>query len=347
MKPWSKFVLGSSLAVSLFSGAASAADNELYFYNWSEYIPTEVLEEFTEETGIKVIYSTYESNESMYAKLKTHPEGYDLVVPSTYYVAKMRKEGMLQKVDKTKLSHFDGLDPNNLNKPFDPNNEYSIPYIWGATGIGVNTDVMEKSSVHAWADLWNPEYEGQLLMMDDAREFFHIALTKLGYSANTTDPKEIEAAYKELQKIMPNVLVFNSDFPANPYMAGEVALGMLWNGSAYIARSEGAPVDIVWPEEGAIFWMDNLAIPANAENAEAAHKMIDFLLRPENAAKLAIEIGYPTPVKAAYPLLPKSFKDDQSVYPPQDVMEKGEWQSSVGEANVLYEEYFQKLKAGQ
>lgn len=124
-------------------------------------------------------------------------------------------------------------------------------------------------------------------------------------------------------------------------MAGEVALGMLWNGSAYIARSEGAPVDIVWPEEGAIFWMDNLAIPANAENAEAAHKMIDFLLRPENAAKLAIEIGYPTPVKAAYPLLPKSFKDDPSVYPPQDVMEKGEWQSSVGEANVLYEEYFQ------
>ncbi|KXF80575.1 extracellular solute-binding protein [Enterovibrio coralii] len=347
MKPWSKFVLGSSLAVSLLSNTALAADNELYFYNWSEYIPTEVLEEFTEETGIKVIYSTYESNESMYAKLKTHPEGYDLVVPSTYYVQKMRDEGMLQKIDKSKLSNFDGLDPNQLNKPFDPNNEYSVPYIWGATGIGVNTDIIEKSSVHSWADLWNPEYEGQLLMMDDAREFFHIALRKLGYSANTQNPEEIKAAYEELKKIMPNVLVFNSDFPANPYMAGEVALGMLWNGSAYIARSEGAPVDIVWPKEGAIFWMDSLAIPATAKNVDAAHKMIDFLLRPENAAKLAIEIGYPTPVKAAYPLLPKSFKDDPSVYPPQDVMESGEWQGSVGKANVLYEEYFQKLKAGQ
>ncbi|EOD80674.1 ABC transporter, periplasmic spermidine putrescine-binding protein PotD [Grimontia indica] len=346
MKPWSKFVLGSALSFSLFSHAA-IAEEELYFYNWSEYIPTEVLEQFTEETGIKVIYSTYESNESMYAKLKTHPEGYDLVVPSTYYVKKMRDEGMLQKIDKSKLSHFDGLDPNNLNKPFDPDNQYSIPYIWGATGIGVNTDFIEKDSVSSWADLWSPNYEGQLLMMDDAREFFHIALTKLGYSANTTNPEEIKAAYEELKKIMPNVLVFNSDFPANPYMAGEVALGMLWNGSAYIARSEGAPVDIVWPEEGAIFWMDSLAIPATAKNVDAAHKMIDFLLRPENAAKLAIEIGYPTPVKAAYPLLPKAFKDDPSVYPPQDVMEKGEWQSSVGEANVLYEEYFQKLKAGQ
>ncbi|MDD1791586.1 extracellular solute-binding protein [Enterovibrio makurazakiensis] len=347
MKLWSKFVLGSSLAFSLFSHAAVSAENELYFYNWSEYIPTEVLEEFTEETGIKVIYSTYESNESMYAKLKTHPEGYDLVVPSTYYVKKMRDEGMLQPIDKSKLSHFAGLDPNNLNKPFDPNNDYSIPYIWGATGIGVNTDVLEKDSVSSWADLWSPDYEGQLLMMDDAREFFHIALTKLGYSANTTNPEEIKQAYEELKKIMPNVLVFNSDFPANPYMAGEVALGMLWNGSAYIARSEGAPVDIVWPEEGAIFWMDNLAIPATAKNADSAHQMINFLLRPEIAARLAIEIGYPTPVKAAYPLLPKAFKDDPSVYPPQEVMEKGEWQSSVGEANVLYEEYFQKLKAGQ
>ncbi|WP_407333119.1 extracellular solute-binding protein [Enterovibrio sp. 27052020O] len=347
MKPWSKFVLGSSLAFSLFSNAAVSAEKELYFYNWSEYIPTEVIEEFTQETGIKVIYSTYESNESMYAKLKTHPDGYDLVVPSTYYVKKMRDEGMLQPIDKTKLSNFDGLDPNNLNKPFDPNNEYSIPYIWGATGIGVNTDFIEKDSVHSWADLWSPDYKGQLLMMDDAREFFHIALTKLGFSANTTDPEEIKQAYEELKKIMPNVLVFNSDFPANPYMAGEVALGMLWNGSAYIARSEGAPVDIVWPEEGAIFWMDNLAIPATAKNADSAHKMIDFLLRPEIAARLAIEIGYPTPVKAAYPLLPKAFKDDPSIYPPQDVMEKGEWQSSVGEANVLYEQYFQKLKAGQ
>ncbi|WP_158146558.1 extracellular solute-binding protein [Vibrio fluvialis] len=340
----SKLYAGALCAATLFTTNAMAEDQELYFYNWSEYIPNEVLEDFTKETGIKVIYSTYESNESMYAKLKTQGSGYDLVVPSTYFVSKMRKEGMLREIDKSKLSHFADLDPNYLNKPFDPDNKYSIPYIWGATGIGINTDMLDKSSVKNWGDLWDAKWEGQLMMMDDAREVFHIALTKLGYSPSTTDPKEIEAAYHELKKLMPNVLVFNSDFPANPYLAGEVSLGMLWNGSAYMAREEGAPIEIIWPEKGTIFWMDSLAIPAGAKNVEAAHKMIDFLLRPENAAKIALEIGYPTPVKTAYKLLPAEFANDPNVFPPQSVMDNGVWQDEVGEAAALYEEYFQKLK---
>nr|WP_086938642.1 extracellular solute-binding protein [Thaumasiovibrio occultus] len=336
----------SALAAALLvSASAMAADNELYFYNWSEYIPAEVLADFQEETGIKVIYSTYESNETMYARLKTHGTGYDLVVPSTYYVSKMRSEGMLQKIDQSKLSHFAELDPNFLNKTFDPSNDYSIPYIWGATGIGVNRDMIDAEGVTSWADLWNDEYAGQLMMMDDAREFFHIALHKLGYSSNTTNPDEINAAYEELKSLMPNVLVFNSDFPANPYMAGETPLGMLWNGSAYMARQDGANIDIIWPEDGAIFWMDSLAIPAGAQNVEAAHKMIDFLLRPENAAKIAMEIGYPTPVKSAHQMLPEDFRNDPAIFPPQEVMDKGEWQDSVGEANVQYEELFQRLKA--
>ncbi|QTG88428.1 extracellular solute-binding protein [Vibrio furnissii] len=340
----SKLYAGALCAATLFTTNAIADDQQLYFYNWSEYIPNEVLEDFTKETGIKVIYSTYESNESMYAKLKTQGSGYDLVVPSTYFVSKMRKEGMLREIDKSKLSHFSDLDPNYLNKPFDPDNKYSIPYIWGATGIGINTDMLDKSSVKNWGDLWDAKWEGQLMMMDDAREVFHIALSKLGYSPNTTDPKEIEAAYHELRKLMPNVLVFNSDFPANPYLAGEVSLGMLWNGSAYMAREEGAPIEIIWPEQGTIFWMDSIAIPAGAKNVEAAHKMIDFLLRPENAAKIALEIGYPTPVKTAYNLLPAEFANDPNVFPPQSVMDSGVWQDEVGEAAALYEEYFQKLK---
>ncbi|MDW6004045.1 extracellular solute-binding protein [Vibrio mangrovi] len=340
-----KFYAGILSTAALFSGYSMASDDqELYFYNWSEYIPNEVLQDFTKETGIKVIYSTYESNETMYAKLKTQGSGYDLVVPSTYFVSKMRKEGMLQPIDKTQLSNFDGLDPNYLNKSFDPNNSYSIPYIWGATGIGVNTDVVDKSTLHKWDDLWDSKWKGQLLLMDDAREVFHIALSKLGYSPNTTNPDEIKAAYETLKQLIPNVLVFNSDFPANPYIAGEVSLGMLWNGSAYMARQEGAPIDIVWPEKGAIFWMDSLAIPSGAKNVEAAHKMINFLLRPENAAKIALEIGYPTPVKAAYKLLPGEFANDPNIFPPQSVMDNGTWQDEVGDANRLYEEYFQKLK---
>lgn len=346
MKNWSKSLLCGLFAITL-SANIFAADEKLYFYNWSEYIPSSLLEEFTKETGIKVIYSTYEANETMYAKLKTQGKGYDLVVPSTYFISKMRKEKMLQEIDKSKLSNFKYLDKNYLNKSFDPNNKYSVPYIWGATGIGINLDTVDANTIKSWDDLWDPKWVGQLMMIDDAREFFHIALVRLGFSPNTTNPDEIKAAYQELTKLMPNVLLFNSDFPANPFLAEETPLGMLWNGSAYVARQEGGNIGIIWPEKGTVFWMDSLAIPVNAENTEAAHKMINFLLKPENAAQIALEIGYPTPVEAAYPLLPKEFAQDPRIFPPQEVMDSGFWQDEVGEANVIYEEYFQKLKVQQ
>lgn len=348
MNSWSlKLIAAGALALGL--NAAQADDGKtLYFYNWTEYVPPGLLEQFTKETGIKVIYSTYESNETMYAKLKTYKEGaYDLVVPSTYYVAKMRNEGMLQKIDKSKLSNFHNLDPNLLNKPFDPNNDYSIPYIWGATAIGINGDVIDPASITGWADFWKPEYKGSLLLTDDAREVFQIALRKLGYSANTTNPKEIEAAYQELRKLMPNVATFNSDNPANPYMEGEVNLGMIWNGSAWVARQAGTPVELIWPKEGGIFWMDSLAIPANAKNPAGAIKLINFLLRPEVAKEVAETIGYPTPNLAARKLLSKGIANDKTLYPDDKVIEQGEWQNDVGDASRLYETLFQKLKAGR
>lgn len=347
MKKWSRHLLAAG-ALALVIGSAQANDNKtLYFYNWTEYVPPGLLEQFTKETGIKVIYSTYESNETMYAKLKTYKDGaYDLVVPSTYFVDKMRKEGMIQKIDKAKLTNFSNLDPEMLNKSFDPNNEYSIPYIWGATAIGVNADEMDPKSISRWADLWKPEYKQSLLLTDDAREVFQVALRKLGYSGNTTDPKEIEAAYHELQKLMPNVAAFNSDNPANPYMEGEVNVGMVWNGSAYVARQEGTPLDIVWPEEGGIFWMDNLSIPANAKNVDGALQLINFLLRPEIAQQVAETIGYPTPNLAARKLLPPEVSGDKSLYPDPAVIEAGEWQNDVGDASMLYESYYQKLKTG-
>ena len=348
MKTWRYWLTAGALAAGLSTAQASDDSKTLYFYNWTEYVPPGLLEQFTKETGIKVIYSTYESNETLYAKLKTWKDGaYDLIVPSTYFVAKMRNEGMIQKIDKSALSNFHNLDPNLLDKPFDPNNDYSIPYIWGATAIGVNSDAIDPKSVTRWADLWKPEYKQSLLMTDDAREVFQVALRKLGLSGNSTDPKEIEAAYNELRKLMPNVLTFNSDNPGNPYMEGEVNLGMVWNGSAYVARQAGTPLQIVWPEEGGIFWMDSLAIPANAKNKAGALKLINFLLRPDVAAKVAETIGYPTPNLAAKKLLPAEVANDPSLYPPEAVIQKGEWQNDVGEASVLYETLFQKLKAGR
>ncbi|OTA16896.1 spermidine/putrescine ABC transporter substrate-binding protein [Xenorhabdus vietnamensis] len=350
MKKWFYLLAAGMMALSIGSVNAAAANDgkTLYFYNWTEYVPPGLLNQFTKETGIKVIYSTYESNESMYTKLKTYKDGaYDLVVPSTYFVSKMSKEGMLQKIDTSKLSNFHNLDPNLLHKSFDPNNDYSIPYIWGATAIGVNRDTIDPKNLSAWADFWQPKYKSSLVLTDDAREVFQMALLKLGHSGNTTDPKEIEAAYQELRKLMPNVLAFNSDNPANPFMEGEVDIGMMWTGSAYVARQAGTPVDIIWPKEGGIFWMDSLAIPANAKNVDGAMKLINFLLRPEIAAQVAEKIGYPTPNLEAKKLLPKEMAEDKSLYPDEAVIQKGEWQNDVGNASILYEEYFQKLKASQ
>ncbi|MEL6116956.1 extracellular solute-binding protein [Photobacterium sp. SP02] len=343
MKKWSAFLASAACAATLVSGSVNAADEELVFMNWGPYISTELREQFTKETGIKVIYSTYESNETMYAKLKAHPEGYDLVVPSTYFVAKMRDEGMLQKIDKSKLSNFKNLDQNYLNKPFDPNNEYSIPHVLGITGLAVNTEMYDPADFDSWEDLWDPKYRGQLMLMDDTREVHHIALKILGYSGNTTDPKQIAEAYEKLKELMPNVLVFNSDNPAAPYMAGEVGLGMLWNGSAAAAQREGLPIELVWPKEGGIYWVDNLSITSNAKNIEAAHKMIDFLLRPDVAAKISEETGYLTGVEASN----AKYKDNPTLFPPKEELERGEFQNAVGDANILYEENFLKLKAGQ
>ncbi|SQC42152.1 ABC transporter [Klebsiella pneumoniae] len=194
---------------------------------------------------------------------------------------------------------------------------------------------------------WKPEYKSSLLLTDDAREVFQMALRKLGYSGNTTDPKEIEAAYNELKKLMPNVAAFNSDNPANPYMEGEVNLGMVWNGSAYVARQAGTPLEVIWPKEGGIFWMDSLSIPANAKNVDGALKLINFLLRPDVAKQVAETIGYPTPNLAARKMLSPAVANDKSLYPDAATIEKGEWQNDVGSASAIYEEYYQKLKAGR
>ncbi|GLP96101.1 extracellular solute-binding protein [Paraferrimonas sedimenticola] len=335
-------------AALLMSWSATAKDDTIYFYNWSEYIPPGLMEEFTKETGIKVVYTTYDSNEAMYAKLKLlNGEGYDLVVPSTYFVSKMANEGLLQKLDKSKLSNFKHLDPSLLDQPYDPENQYSLPYIWGATGIGVNSDEIDPASITSWADLWNPEYADSIMLMNDVREVFHIALVLNGHSGNSTDEKEIEQAYERLKPLVKNVLVYNSDTPSLPYLAGETSIGMLWNGSAYAAKQEDPAITMVYPKEGAIFWVDNIAIPAGAKNVEGAHKLINFLLRPDIAAKVAEEIGYPSPNKTAKELMPADFANDPVVYPSAEVIANGEFQNDIGEAALIYDKYWQKLRAGQ
>lgn len=336
-------------ALLAFSAAAFGADKVLYLYNWSEYMPESVLESFEKETGIKVVYTTFDSNEAMYAKLRLvdKKNSYDLVVPSTYYVSKMRKEGLLAPLDKKKLAGFDKLDPKLLNRFFDPGNEYSVPYLWGSTGIALNTDKVKAGSVTRWADLWRPEFKDRLLLTNDMREVFHVGLRVLGYSGNSTNAQEIEAAYKKLTTLVPNVRVYDSEAPRMPYLEGETDAGMIWNGEAFQAHGENPAIEYVYPAEGAALWMDNLVIPKNARNVDNAYKFISFILRPEVGKAISEEIGYATPNLASLALLDESLRSNRTVYPSAIDLKNTEFQVDVGDAIKVYEKYWELLKAGR
>ncbi len=337
-----------SAALLLCAGSAMA-NGKVVVYNWSEYIEESVLTEFTKATGIEVEYSTFDSNEVMYSKLKLQKgAGYDVIVPSTYYISKMAREGLLQPLDKSKLPELGNLDPALLDKPYDPGNQYSVPYFWGSTAISYNKQLIDGSQLNSWRDLWKPAFKGQLLLTNDVREVFHMALRLNGHSGNSSDPEEIRQAYELLKSVIPNVLVFNSEAPREPYLSGDVNVGMNWNGEVMMANEEDEVLGYVYPKEGAVFWVDSFAIPVGAANVDNAHAFINFLLTAEIAKANAEYTGYSTPNLAAKALLDESLRNNPVVFPPKAAIEAGEFHQDIGdEAIGLMNEYWQKLKAGQ
>lgn len=338
----------STTSLTAASNTTAKRGKTVNIYNWTEYISDQVLKDFTKETGIDVIYSTFDSNEAMYAKLKLmNGSGeYDVAFPGTDFVDKMRKENMLEPLDHQKLSNFHHLASTFINAPFDPNNGFSIPYLWGSSGIAVNTRHIDKNHIHSWNDLWHPDYEGRVMLMNDIRDVFTMSLLTLGYSGSTRDPNQIKQAYEKLTKLMPNVRTFNSDAPRMPFMEGETYLGLAWNGEVIMAQDQGMPeLDFVYPDEGAILWMDNMVIPKNAKNREAAYQFIDFILRPQNAAKISQEIGYGSPNEAAKQFMPAKLAHNPIVYPPASLLKHALFREDVGDATMaIYQQYWDKLK---
>ncbi|OIN04307.1 extracellular solute-binding protein [Oceanisphaera psychrotolerans] len=340
-----------ALVVAATLPAIAHAQDRLSVYAWAEYLPDDVLQAFTEETGVKVDYASFDSNEALYAKLKLlqtskASESYDLIFPSSYMLSKMAREGMLQPLDKNKLPHFSQLDDSMLDKDFDPGNRYSMPYAFGSTAIAVNRDDLADAEVKSWQDLWDSRWQGQLMLTDDIRESFQMALLTLGYSANSREPAEIEAAYQKLVPLQDNVLLYNSDNPRMPYVTGETSLGLLWSDQAYKTQQDGIALEYVYPEEGAIFWVDSAAIPADARSVDAAHQFLDFLMRPEIAAQIIQELGIAVPNKGAKPLLPAEVATSPVLFPSSEVVGKGHFQDDLGDETLaIYEEYWVKLRS--
>lgn len=325
------------------------ASPTLHIYNWSEYMPSQIIENFEKETGIQVDYHTFESNEDMYSHVvdEGHLTEYDLIVPSTYYVDKMADEGLLDPIDTAQLSNLHQLDPI-WQKIHDNNNisTYSVPYLWGTTGIGVNSRSVDAQQVTRWADLWNADFAGRVMLTKDMREVFGMALMTLGYSSNSTNPEEIKAAYHKLQSLMPNVATFESREARVPYLTEKTDVGMIWNGEVFMANNEGMEtLQYRYPEEGALLWVDSFAIPKDAKHSDAAYRFINFVLRAENAQIISRELGYATPNMGARLFMPDSTKTNPTIYPTGTVIDNAQLQLDVGEeALAVYKDYWSKLQ---
>lgn len=332
----------AGLADRVFA-APAGLDKELNMFNWTEYLPQSVIDGFEKEFGVKVNYDTYSSNEEMQAKLQAGASGYDIVVPSDYMVNVLIKQGLLEPLSKAEIPNLKNVGQEFLDQPFDPGNRYTVPYMWGTTGLAVNSEKV-KEPITSFNDLWNPKFKGRIVLLDDSREVIGMALKALGYSRNSTDPKQLEASKKKLQELMPLVKAFDSDSPKSLLLSGEVWLGLVWSGEAALANQENPHIVYVLPKEGGGRWQDNLAIPKGARHKRTAEVFINYLLRPEVSAELSQAFPYGNPNVVSHKLTPPEILKNPASYPPSDMLGKAEWLKDVGSATVLYDRIWTEVK---
>ncbi len=333
------------LAFLLFAPLSFAVSNSLNVYTWADFLPPYVIQQFEKETGITVYVTEYENNETLYAKLKIAKNpNYDVVFPSSYFMPKLLKAKLLQKLDKKSLPNFKHLDPQFTNQIFDPNNIYSVPYLWTTVGIIVNKRYFDPHKITYWKDFWKPEFENKILLLDEARDVSSLALFVLGYSPNDKDPKHIKEAFDLLIKLLPNVRLFNTATIPNVYIDEDITIGMAWSGEAYHGIQENPDLVYIYPQEGFPISLDCIAIPANAQNTQNALTFINFLLRPDIAAQLTIHTGGGTPNLSARKLLPQQIRENPVINPSTEILKRAKFQLDLEEANVIYEKYWENLK---
>lgn len=315
------FLLSSTMLVGC--GGSKASNEVLNIYNVGDYIDEDLISKFEDETGIKVVYETYDTNEAMYQKVKSGSSKYDLIFPSDYMVEKMVEEDMLQEIDYNNIPNYKNINEDFKKADYDKEDKYSVPYLWGTFGILYNKTIV-KENVDSWDILWNEKYSGQIQMLDSVRDSVGIALKKLGYSMNSTNPKEIEEAKKELMKQKPLVQAYVNDEGKDRLVAEEAAMGIVYSGDALTLIESNPNLAYATPKEGTNKWVDAMCIPKVAENKKEAEQFINFMLEPENAKQNVDYIGYSTPNDAAKKILDPKMKNSKIAYPSTDVLDKSE-----------------------
>lgn len=326
------------------SQGASGTDT-LNIFNWGDYIDPELLEQFEEESGYRVVYETFDSNESMYTKVQQGGTAYDLTIPSEYMIERMIEEDLVLPMDHSKITGLDNIDSEFLDQPFDPDNQYSIPYFWGTLGIVYNEQMVNEEDITSWSDLWNPEFRESILFIDGAREVIGIGLQTQGYSLNSKNDEELNEAFELLRGLAPNAKALVADEIKMYMIQEEAPVAVTFSGEAADMMWENESLHYILPEEGSNLWFDNMVIPKTAQNTEAAYAFINFMLQPEVAAQNADYIGYSTPNKAAMDLLPEETTEDEQFYPSAETVEKLEVYEDLGPEYIeKYNDLFLEFK---
>lgn len=325
---------------------------ELNLFVWTEYIPIEWKDCFELVYGVQINHDEYSSNEEMYAKLSAGGSTYDLVQPTDYIIGLMIRQGMLQKLDKAKLP-MSSFDPNYLDLPFDPGNEYTIPYQAGADALIYNADAVPNPPA-SYADLWNPEYAGRMVFLDDSRVIIGMTLLTLGYDVNTTDPAQLEEAKNKLAELVPNVKLFDSDSPKTALIAGDVDLGITWTGEAFTAQQENPAFTFVYPTEGTILWQDNWAMPTGAPHPDAAYAWINYTMQGDMFWLMLRDFPYINPSTAALEYAKANQTELYDAYigstitnMPAEAIAAGHRIEDVGDATPLYDQIWTEIKGGE
>ena len=281
--------------------------------NYGENIAEGIIEEFEEKYNVKVNYKTFDDMETMYIEVASGKTNWDAVLVADYMADRMIKEGLLQKIDKENIQNLKEMNESDMGQPYDLNNDYTVPYMNGTIGIIYNKDLVSEK-VDSWDIMWNEKYKKQIFVLDAQRDAIGMALKKLGYSLNTTNEKELEEAKNLLIEQKPLVLKYGADEVKDLMTSGEASIAMIWSGEGLTLADENENLEYVIPKEGANYWLDSWAIPANANDKETAEKFINFVSGKDNAYKIAEEIGYTTPNKLAMEEQPEEVKKIMKVH---------------------------------
>jgi spermidine/putrescine-binding protein len=332
-------------------------DGDLDLYNWSEYIDPDLITTFEAEFEVTVNESFYDSNEAMLPQIESGGNDYDLVVPSDYTVTIMSEESLIIALNKDAIPNLSNLDPAFTGLPYDENDEYSVPYQWGTSGIGYSYDVVPEDWEASWEIIFDPDFapdvSGSISLLNDPRETMGIALKYLGYSINTTDQAELDEAVELLKGIKDRVKLFDSDQFEDLLVSGETTVAHGWSGDFFAAFDEAsgdeydAYEDFGYgiPKEGAVAWVDTMAIPITADAPCTAHTFINFLLDPENGAALTNFNFYASPNAASEPFVDPEILEDETIYPPAEVFERLEFLADTGDFETNYSDALNEVKS--